>query len=332
MSTTIEPISNDNSKMSFNDNPQMIFIYIITIFLYTNFFTMTLSDEIVNLLSNNIVKMCVFIIVLLVFSQNIAIGILLGIGLLIIFQLVSTINIKNELLHDNFTPLDKQDNIYLSNPLLKQSQLNHSFNNLNLKLENVNDKYENMIKKGKMLLHESMELKNDLKLRHDDREKQIADVSEHNGLTYIQSGNNRLYKSDDGYYKNTKIFDDISYNSDNDNSYEYHNNDNNFIKYDKLVNTYSDNEMINDLLDDINKKYASLKNNSEMNQHDFDNKIDDIYATKYEVIIAIYDIKKESLDNDKKNYIDSLINNIKNKKQNNMNYHEEVNILLPILL
>jgi hypothetical protein len=67
MSTIVEPISNDNSQMSFNDNPQMIFIYIITIFLYTNFLTMTLSDEIVNLLSNNLVKMCIFILVLLVF-------------------------------------------------------------------------------------------------------------------------------------------------------------------------------------------------------------------------------------------------------------------------
>ena len=109
-------------------------------------------------------------------------------------------------------------------------------------------------------------------------------------------------------------------------------NDNNFIKFDKLVNTYSNDEIINELLDDINKKYKLLENNSKISHHDFDDKVNDIYMSKYELILAIYDIKKESLDNDKKKYIDDLINYIKNKKQNNINFYEQINILLQILL
>ena len=35
--------------------------------------------------------------------------------------------------------------------------------NLNLKLQTPNDLYENMIKQGRVLLDDSMELKNDLK-------------------------------------------------------------------------------------------------------------------------------------------------------------------------
>ena len=322
----------DNTINSiFNNNSQMIFIYITTILLYINFFTMDLSNDVVNLLSNNIVKLCIFLIIVFIVSQNIAIGILLGIGLLIILQLISTINIKKEISCDTFIPIDKTENIYLSQPLLQQAHLNSSVNNLNLTLENIDVKYENMIKKGKILLTDSIELKNDLKLRYDEREKQIADITERDGLIYIQSGNNRLYKSDNGYYNNTKMFDNISYNTDN-NDYDNNYYDNNFIKFDKLVNTYSNDEIINELLDDITKKYKLLESNPEINRYDFDDKINDIYATKYELIIAIYEIKKESIENDKKKYINDIINDIKNKKQNNINYYEQINILLQILL
>ena len=57
-----------------------------------------------------------------------------------------------------------------------------------------------MIKNGKVLVDDSYDLEQDLNKRFDIREQEIAAITKKNGINLINSGLNRLQKSDYGEY------------------------------------------------------------------------------------------------------------------------------------
>jgi polyhydroxyalkanoate synthesis regulator phasin len=308
-------IPSDSFPTLVNINKQTTFILVLSIAFYTSFLVHSLSDNFLELFQNSFFKFIIFVVVSVIASDNPTLGIILAIGILVTLQLSSINEVKKELCdYENFSPADKNE-IFMSDPLLLQNKLNPSINNINLKLENPNEKYKNMIKKGKILLDDSYELKNDIMTRHDTREDEISNITQRDGMVLIQSGNNRLQKSDDG-----------SYNlSDNDVS------NINYIKFNNIESTYQDNDNIIELIKDIKNKYIILINNYEINPADFDNKLKDIYDLEYELLLAIYDIKNKSFTLEKQQTISNLITEIKVLKSNNHNYYDYINKLLQIL-
>ena len=306
-------VPSDSFPTLININKQTTFILVLSIAFYTSFLVHSVSDNFLELFQNSFFKFIIFIVVSIIASDNPALGIILAIGILVTLQLSSINEVKKELCdYEKFSPVDKNDN-FLSNPLLLQHHLDPSINNL--KLENPNEKYKNMIKKGKILLDDSYELQNDLISRHDTREDEISNIIQRDGMVLIQSGNNRLQKSDDGTYN--------LFNSDVNNI--------NYIKFNNIENTYHDNDNIIELIKDIKNKYMFLVNDHDNDSTNFDNKLKDIYDLEYELLLAMYDIKNKSFTLDEQHAISNLITEIKVLKNNNHNYYDNINKLLQIL-
>ena len=309
----------------------VMFLLIALLSLYTSLYVKSLESYTVKLFSNSYFKFIIFILISYISIGNPALGIILAIAVLVTLQTITYTTMFNQTTKEKFSPINNYQQEYLNNPLLKQNELSQMGSSLNLKLETPTQLYENMIKKGKVLLDDSLELKNDLKKRYDVRENTIADITERDGNVLVQSGINRLQPSSNGEYNswidtqtNLSSLSDISTNADNlsvDQKASY-------IKYDRFIENYADNEVIMDLFNLVKSKYNELTENKSTNQQNFDNKLQEIYDAEFDLLIAINDVKSKKMkDKDVKN-INKKIQYIKDLRlAKDNNYNLELNNL-----
>jgi len=327
-----------NNIKKIGDNRMSMLLLIALGSLYSCYTVYYLSENITDLFSNDYFKFIIFIIISIIASANPGLGVILAICVLVTLQVITNNKLKNENCTENFSKINiYNDNEYrdeyLTNPLAMQNQQSPIISNLNLKLETPTEMYKNMIKNGKILLDDSLELKNDLKTRYDVREQEIADITNRDGNVLVQSGINRLQKADEGEYDGSLFQRDSNLN--------FENNKNTFTKFDKLVNNYSDDHTVIQLFNDLKSKFEELSYNYEINPSDFENKINNIYDIEFELLATIYDIKQDTLGPEQKNIIINKIKQIKLMKQNNTpeqsskeiqsGYYQQINNLLELL-
>jgi len=188
-----------------------------------------------------------------------------------------------------------------------------------------------MIKRGKVLLDDSLELRNDNKKRFDIREQQIAEITQRDGNVLVQSGINRLEKADDGEY-NSWIENDSQMSRISNYNKLSNNKKSSYVKYDKFIQNYSDNEEVMALFNLIRQKYNELTQNKSISQLDFDDKLEEIYDTEFDLLVAIANVKMNKIDpKDAKNINDKL-QNVKNLRlTKDKRYNSELNNLSELL-
>jgi hypothetical protein len=152
-----------------------------------------------------------------------------------------------------------------------------------------------MVKKGRVLLEDSMEIRNDLKKRYDVREHQIADITERDGNVLVQSGLNRLQEANDGEYNawienDSQISQMLNRDKIKDDSKA------SYIRYDKFIQNYSNNDEIMSLINLIKVKYNELTQNKSIGMKDFDDKLQEIYDTELDLLCVIAEIKIQQMN------------------------------------
>jgi hypothetical protein len=202
---------------------------------------------------------------------------------------------------------------YLTNPLEMQKNLSPNVN-FNLKLTNPNELYIQMLKKGKMLLDDSYELDRDLEKRFDIREQEIANVTRRNGIELVDSGINRLQKSDQG-----------EYNMEN-----YNIKKNKFIKYDKMMEENKNNPTVIAMYNELINNYDILISR-QLDEKSFNTQLEKVYLNELELLETIYKGKKFKLSEEKKKQIENDINRIKQLKIDNKNWAEQLSNLSIII-
>jgi hypothetical protein len=313
------------------DDKLVMFILIILLSLYASLWVKTAQPYTMDIFSNKYFKFVIFVLVTYIASGNPALGVILAIAILITLQTITYTAMGTQ--SEKFSPANfNNGDQYLSNPLLKQKELTKMGNNLNLKLQTPNEVYENMIKQGRILLDDSLELKNELKTRFDVREQSIANVTERDGKVLVQSGINRLQRSNNGEYNS------LSDNSSGKLSLMSNGDDlsndkkSSYVKYDRFIENYSDNELIMDLFNLLKSKYNEITMNKSLSQNDFDTKLEEIYDTEFDLLVAVADAKSKKMkevDNEK---IQKKIEYIKDMRANkNPNYHMELSSLSELL-
>jgi len=280
------------------DNKLIMFILIALLSLYTTLWINKLKPYTIEIFSNKYFKFLILILVTYIASENTALGVILAIAILATLQSITMVTIETE----KFSPSDiNYTNEYLDKPLLKQKDLTKIGTNLNLKVQTPDELYKNMIKQGKILLDDSLELKNDLKIRYDKREENIANITERDGKVLVQSAINRLQKSNNGEYdkynKNNLWSNNKSENLSNIANEEKNtpNKKSSYINYDKFLANYADNELIMDLFNLLKNKYNEIVINKSLSSNDFETKIQEIYETEFDLLVAIADIKIQKM-------------------------------------
>ena len=279
-----------------NNKKSMIFIIFLLSLITVNISSIT--KGIYDLFNNQIFKLIVFGIISYIANDNPSIAIILTILVFTILQIVTYNNLvsNEEFKHINNINFDFED--YLNKPLLTQDKLNPITSNLNLKLENPDEIYKNMIKKGRVLLDDSISINKDLVNRNDTREKQIVNVTTRDGLNLIESGLNRLQVSNQG-----------EYNVNNASN-------NKFIKYNNLVKNYVNDPQImsafNELKYSFNKLQSSTLKDEDVNN--FDEQLLNIYENELQLLELIYKNKKDNISMENQNKVNVILNNIKTIK------------------
>ena len=314
----------------------VMLLLIVLVSLYTTLYIKSLSNYTVNIFSNSYFKFVLFILISYIASSNPALGIILAIAVLATMQMIT----YNELINatvtkEKFSPMDTYQNHYLTKPLLKDSELTDLGNNINFTYETPKELAEKMIKRGRILLDDSLELKNDIKKRFDVREQKIANITERDGNVLVQSGINRLEKSSDGELnsQNNSWMDDTSqisiaanYNKLSDDKKS------SYIKYDKFIKNYSNNEEIMGLFNLIKQKYNELTQSKSISQLDFDDKLEEIYDTEYDLLVAIAEVKMSKLDKKEADKIKENLASVKNLRiTKDKRYNSELNNLSELL-
>lgn len=328
-------------------NDKLLMLILITLIsLYTSLWVKSLQSYTVHVFNNKYFKFVLFVLISYIASGNPALGVILAISVLVTLQTITytSANLENfnpsNLRNIDYSNLQQsrnmtnglhtqQDpNIYLSEPLLKQKDLSKMGRNLNLKLETPSQLYEKMIKQGRVLLDDSAELKSDLKVRFDAREENIANIAERDGRMLVQSGLNRLQPADSGEYNSWLDEQSIkSLKSD-----EEPNNKLSYVKYDRFVENYSDNELIMDLFNLLRTKYNEITMNKSLKNSELDTKLQEIYDTEFDLLIAIYEVKTNKLKESDNEQIKKKIEYIKELRANkNVNYYTELNKLSELL-
>jgi len=309
----------------------VMFILVVLLSLYASLWVENVQQYTINAFTNKYFRFVLFILITYIASGNPALGVILAIAVLVTLQTITYTNMTNK--SEKFSPANFENgNEYLSNPLLRQKQLPKMGSALNLKLQTPNELYENMIKQGRILLDDSMELKNDLKTRFDIREKAIADATERDGKVLVQSGVNRLQPANNGEYNSwldnkssglTQFSDDDKLSMNQKSSY---------IKYDRKMDNYSDNEIIMDLFNLLKSKYNEITMNKSLTQEDFDHKLQEIYDTEFDLLIAIFEVKNKKMKDIDVEKISKKIEYIKDLRSNkNNNFYNELNGLSGLL-
>jgi hypothetical protein len=313
------------------DDKLVMFILIVLLSLYASLWVHTLQPYTIDIFSNKYFRFIIFVLVTYIAGSNPALGVILAIAILVTLQTITYTTMGNQ--SEKFSPANfNNGSEYLTRPLLKEKELTKMGGNLNLKLQTPNDLYENMIKQGRVLLDDSMELKNDLKTRFDVREKQIANIAERDGNILVKSGLNRLQPANNGEYNS--LVDNqtnrISQMSDYDNLSV--DNRSSYIKYDRFIENYSDNDLVIDLYNLLKSKYNEITTNKSLSQGDFDIKLQEIYDTEFDLLVAIGEIKCKKMKESDSNIINKKIEYIKDLRANkNQNYYGELNYLSELL-
>jgi hypothetical protein len=320
------------------DDKLVMFILIVLLSLYSSLWVESLKNYTINIFSNKYFKFIIFVLITYIASSNPALGVILAIAMLVTLQTITyttymtnTINTEKE--SEKFSPSQlTNENKYLNNPLLKQNELTKMGNNLNLKLQTPTEYYEKMIKQGRILLDDSLELKNDIKTRFDIREQTIANNTERDGKILVQSGINRLQKSDNGEYNSwlDNQTSNLSFGLTENKLTE--NKKTSYIKYDRFIENYSDNELIMDLFNLLKTKYNEITMNKSLSKDDFEIKLQEIYDTEFDLLIAIYDVKTKKMNSEENEKVQKKIEQIKELRNNkNLNYYNELHTLSELL-
>ena len=309
------------------DDKLVMFVLIVLISLYASLWVSPLQKYTMTIFSNKYFKFVIFVLITYIASENTALGVILAIAVLVTLQTITYTSINSE----KFSPSGyDDDDTYLTKPLLRENQLTKMGNALNLKLQTPNELYENMIKQGRMLLDDSMEIRNDLKTRFDVREQQIADITERDGKILVQSGINRLQPSNNGEYNSWLDNSNTSQVSNNDNMSTKHKST--YVKYDKFMQNYADNEMVMDLFNLLKSKYNEITMNKSLSNEDFDAKLHEIYETEFDLLIAIAEAKSYQMKDTDNEKINKKIEYIKDLRANkNNSFYDELNVLSELL-
>ena len=337
--TIIDGFSDLFAKLK--DDKLVMFILIVLLSLYASLWEKTLQPYTMNIFSNKYFRFIIFVLVSYIAGSNPALGVILAIAILVTLQTITYTSMGNQsekfnsknFIPEKFSPANfNNGSEYLTKPLLRQKELTKMGGNLNLKLQTPTDLYENMIKQGRVLLDDSMELKNDLKTRFDIREQTIANITERDGRVLVQSGLNRLQPANNGEYNS--LLDNksnkLSELSNDDNLSV--NNSSSYIKYDRFIENYSDNELVIDLYNLLKSKYNEITTNKSLSESDFDIKLQEIYDTEFDLLVAIAEIKTKKMkefDSEKINKKIEYIKELRNNK--NSNYYGELNYLSELL-
>ena len=314
------------------ENKIVTLLLVALVSLYTTLYIKSLSKYTTDLFTNAYFKFILFILISYIASSNQALGIILAIAVLATLQMITyteLVSVEKE----KFSPADMYQNIYMTKPLLRESELTDLGNNIDFQFETPKEYAEKMIKQGKILLDDSLELKNDNKKRFDIREQQIAEITERDGNVLVQSGINRLENSNDGEY-NSWIDSDSQSQLSKMSSYNKLSDDkkSSYIKYDKFIQNYSDNEEIMGLFNLIKQKYNELTQTKSISQLDFDDKLEEIYDAEYDLLVAIAEVKMSKLDKKDADIIKGNLASVKNLRiTKDKRYNLELNNLSELL-
>lgn len=313
------------------DDKLVMFILIVLLSLYASLWVKTLQPYTMDVFSNKYFRFIIFVLVTYISGSNPALGVILAIAILVTLQTITYTSMGNQ--SEKFSPANFDSGTeYLSRPLLKQKELTKMGGNLNLKLQTPNDLYENMIKQGRVLLDDSMELKNDLKTRFDIREQNIANIAERDGNVLVQSGINRLQPGNNGEYNSWLDNKSSNLSSMSGDDKLSINNRSSYVKYDRFIENYSDNELVMDLYNLVKSKYNEITMNKSLSQTDFDVKLQEIYDTEFDLLVAIAETKCKKMKESDSEKINKKIEYIKDLRANkNPNYYEELNSLSELL-
>ena len=209
-----------NTLMKCDNFTICIFTFIITLFIggYIG----------LKIFEYTLFKMLLFILVAYCYDLNKYTGIILGIIIFVIYQLIIRFHLEN---FDKMEGIDYSSTNYETNPLLLKDETTPE--NKIYKLITPEEKYKQMIEDGKSKLLDAEELQNDVNQLYDFREKNIADITKRNALVEIQTGINRLETnnysiSEDAKLKELKTKYNLILNSKNEEELQNALNYNNF--------------------------------------------------------------------------------------------------------
>lgn len=308
----------------------VMFILVVLISLYASLWVNSLQQYTLNIFSNKYFRFVIFVLITYIASGNPALGVILAIAVLVTMQTITYTTINNN--SERFSPSNNDnDNNYLSRPLLKQKELRKMGDSLNLKLQTPNELYENMIKQGRILLDDSIELKNDLKTRFDVREQQIAENTERSGKVLVQSGINRLQSANNGEY-NSWLDNSMALSQMSEEDQLSVNKKSSYVKYDRFMQNYADNELVMDLFNLLKSKYNEITTNKSLSNEDFDNKLQEIYDTELDLLVAISEVKTKQMKEIDVEKINKKIEYIKDLRANkNQNFYNELSQLSKLI-
>lgn len=297
----------DKFFININENKSILLILLVLLGIYLTQYIEPTTENLINLFSNNIFKFVIFIIITYITGSSPALGIGLAIVMLVTLQIITNLKFKKEIKNEKFSQIDPIDPVdmtylndeYLTNPLLMVKDLSPPIG-LNLKLENPNQLYSQMLKKGKLLLNDSYELEKDLDKRFDVREQKIAEITRRNGMDLVDSGINRLQKSDQGEYNIINSNPKFS----------------KFIIYNKLLEGNTSNPAIMAIYTELKNNYDILLSR-QLDKNSFDNQLEKIYQNELEFLETIYKYKKDKISPEQQKQIENEINKTKQLKYEN---------------
>lgn len=284
---------------SLRDDKNTMMFLIISISVITVWFKP--PKLVYDLFDNKIFKFFIFVIISFISNENPALAVLLLIYVLTVLQVITYSNLSK---HEEFKHTSMKTNFedYLNNPLLTQDNLNPITSNLNLKVENPDQVYKNMIKKGRVLLNDSIEINDDLEKRPDSREQQIYEITKRDGINLVESGLNRLQVSNQGEYNLNKN----------------NNTNNKFVKYNNLLKNYMNDPQIMSAFNELKYNFNKLQSDtlSKNNTDNFNEQLSNVYESEIQLLELIYKNKKDNIIVENQNEINNIFNNIKNIKVN----------------
>lgn len=336
----------DDNLKYLNENKNILLFALALLGIYLVHFNESITNKAIELYSNDIFKLIIFVIITYVSGSSPAIGISLAIIMLISFQIITNKKLKQDLeknllepeksleKFNIFSEISPSDTTYLSNefltnPLEKVSKYEKSFD---FKLITPKDISIQMMNEGKLMLDNSNQMMNDLKTRFDSREQEIAKITMKTGTDLIESGLNRIQQSDMGEYntnpikfiKYDNLFDEnsnVSNSSDNINWIE------NIAEYNELINKWKNS------LKPTNSTFKSIQsiNSLQQDEKNIEKNIKKININQFELLKKFYTNKKNKFPMEKQKIIDKHIELITQHKINGIDFTNELNKLINLI-
>lgn len=346
----------DNNLKYLNENKNILIFVLAGLGIYLVHFNESITNRAIELYSNNIFKLIIFIIITYVSGSSPAIGISLAIMILISFQIITNKKLRQDLeknseqnqnqnqeqnlleKFNNFSEINPSDTTYLSNefltnPFEKISENSRSSNlDLDSKLVTPTDISIQMLNEGKLMLDDSEQMATDLKTRFDMREQEIAEITRKTGKDLIESGLNRMQQADLGEY-NSIYPSTTNTNTNTIKFVKYENNpdeiNDKIAKYDELLKNYkillSTKKMYNS-----SNKFNNINHNNLIDD-DIKEYIEKININQFELLEKIYNNKKNKLTLEKQQLIENQINQINSIKKTNGDWAKELKKLISLI-